>query len=77
MTQSESVLKYMEEHGGVSRYDAFNDLHILNLPDCILTLRRQGYAIETSMVKSKNKKTYGVYRLKKGGNERAEKESEL
>lgn len=46
MTQEEKALAYMEEHGGISSWEAFGILHITRLAAVIYRLRKD-YDIET------------------------------
>ena len=73
MTQCETILKHMQEHGSISTYEAFIDHKITRLPARISDLRREGYGIDRTMVTTKENgthKTYAVYSLRGGKDEK-------
>ena len=47
-TQTKALLEYLREHGGVTPYEAWNQLHIYRLSDTIYKLRKLGYKIVTN-----------------------------
>lgn len=63
-TQEELVLRYMEEHGSITAWDAFTDLNITRLSGRIYDLRDQGYDIDMNYETSANGARYGVYTLR-------------
>lgn len=71
-TQSQRIIDYMYEHGGITQYDALNELGVMRLASRISELRRNGYEIASKMVKVKNR--YGEtcrvkrYTLRDGAN---------
>lgn len=69
MTQNETILRYMQEHNGISTYQAFK-LNITRLAARISELRSAGHRITSEMVSYKaddgKKKTYCLYRLEDG-----------
>lgn len=54
-TQSQRIIDYMYEHGGITQYDALNELGVMRLASRISELRRNGYEIASKMVKVKNR----------------------
>lgn len=66
MTQEEKVLAYMEEHGGISLWEAFGALNVTRLAAVIYRLRKV-YEIETvncSRTKDGEVVRWAEYRLK-------------
>lgn len=63
-TQEELVLRYMQEHGSITSWDAFTDLNITRLSGRIFDLRDQGYNIDMSYKTSASGARYGVYTLR-------------
>lgn len=61
--QRQVVLKWLEERGELTVFDAVGTLHILSLPKRIEELRKQGIQIVTDWRKSEYGSRYGVYRL--------------
>lgn len=70
MTQCETVLRHMQEHGSISTIEAFFDYNITRLSARIWDLRHDGYEIESKTVTVKSEKgvtkSYAVYYLAKG-----------
>ena len=66
MTQCERILKYMEDFGSISSFQAFGDLGITRLASRIHDLKRMGVAIESETRTAKNRygesTHYSVYR---------------
>ena len=54
-TQSERIMRYMQEHGSVTQLEALNELGVLRLASRISELRRDGYPIESQMVSVENR----------------------
>lgn len=54
-TQSERIIDYMYKHGGITQFDALNELGVMRLASRISELRRNGYEIGSKMVKVKNR----------------------
>lgn len=71
-TQCERILDYMYAHGGITQFDALNELGVMRLASRISELRRNGFDISSKMVKVSNR--YGEtcrvkrYSLKDGAN---------
>lgn len=69
-TQCQRILDYMEQHGGVTQFEALKELGVMRLASRISELRRNGHKIESKMVKVHNR--YGEtcrvksYSLEKG-----------
>ena len=67
MTQCETILKHMQEHGSISTIEAFMDYHITRLSARIWDLRHDGHDIVSEMVTTKRNgahMSYAVYSLK-------------
>ena len=66
-SQKQKILNYMQEHGSINPSQAFNHLHIYRLGARILDLRRDGYDINTEIVREKNAEgdtvKYAVYSM--------------
>ena len=54
-TQSKRIFDYMNEHGGITQYEALEELGVMRLASRISDLRRNGCAITSKMVKVKNR----------------------
>lgn len=54
-TQSQRILDYMYQHGGITQYEALEKLGVMRLASRISELRRNGCAISSKMVKVKNR----------------------
>lgn len=54
-TQIQRIIDYMYEHGGITQFDALNELGVMRLASRISELRRNGYSISSKMVKVKNR----------------------
>lgn len=65
MTQSEKILAYMTEIGGISSMDAFKKFSITRLSARIKDLRDKGYQIDSVWEKSKKGARYTRYYLRK------------
>jgi hypothetical protein len=67
MTQQEEILKYLKDHGSITRLQAACDLHIFELSSRIGELTKKGYNISSTRVNGVNKygraSHYAVYRL--------------
>lgn len=55
MTQGERILKYIDEKGSITPYDAFRELGITKLATRISELRRSGEKIEKRYVTGLNR----------------------
>tara|TARA_R110000824_G_scaffold154128_2_gene326064 strand:- start:260 stop:514 length:255 start_codon:yes stop_codon:yes gene_type:complete len=61
MTHKEKLLKYFkEEKNTITTIEGFTQLHILHIPSVIRDLKKDGYTIESSYVKYKDR--YGTSR---------------
>ena len=67
--QNRQVLRYLREHGAISRAEALNVLHCFNLPARILDLRKLGWPIISDEVPNQDGGTYVRYRLRKAATE--------
>lgn len=54
-SQTKRVLEYMQEHNGITSYQAFRDLKITRLSARIYDLRRDGVNIDQERITKKNK----------------------
>lgn len=54
-TQCERVLKYLQENGKITQFDAMIELGVLRLAARINDLKNSGYLITSLMVKVKNR----------------------
>ena len=58
MSQRERVLKYIEDFGYITSWDAYKDLGVTQLATRIFELKEEGYEFEKEWVSTKNR--YGV-----------------
>ena len=67
ISQKQRILKYMNDFGSITTYDAFKDIGCTKLTTRISELRQEGYLIigtaETSTNRYGEKVTYNRYRL--------------
>ena len=67
ISQKKRILKYMNDFGSITTYDAFKDIGCTKLTTRISELRQEGYLIigtaETSTNRYGEKVTYNRYRL--------------
>lgn len=72
-TQCDKIIKYIEDFGSITAFQAYADLGITQLGARIFELKRKGYLFDTTFKKSKNRYgepiSYKVYRLKEVHNE--------
>ena len=54
-TQEQRIISYMEEFGSITQMEAFFDLGVMRLASRISSLRKQGYKIESTLEKVKNR----------------------
>ena len=54
-TQAERVLEYIREFGSITQLEALRDLGVMRLASRISDLKKQGYAIEGTVVTVKNR----------------------
>lgn len=73
MTQTEAVLKYLQEHGSITTWEAYSKLFITRLSAKIYELKKLGYNFDEEWVTKKNRygKTcsFKKYVLRSGRNE--------
>lgn len=55
MTQTEMILKYLEENESISAYEAVIELGITQLSARICELQKEGYVFTKTPVKAKNR----------------------
>lgn len=55
MTQCERIIKYINDFGGITQYDALLDLGIMRLASRIYDLKKDLYPIKDEWVVSKNR----------------------
>lgn len=69
MTQCERVVKYINDFGSITQYEAMMDLGIMRLASRICDLRKAGYRIGKASVKRRNRygelKTVAKYWIEK------------
>ena len=67
MTQSQRILRHLEDYGSITQMDAMQDYGIMRLASRIDELRKLGYPIKTEMVKGRNRydeeTRYARYRM--------------
>ena len=63
MSQEQTILKHMREHGSITMLEAFGVYRIFNLKGRIADLRCKGMAIETTMKRDDTGKSYASYSL--------------
>lgn len=70
MTQCERIIKYMDDFGSITTFEAFSDLGIMRLASRIHDLKEAGYNIKRESVRAKNRYGeivhYTRYSLAKG-----------
>lgn len=54
-TQCARVLEYIEEHGGITQFEALQDLGVMRLASRISNLKKEGYRITDEWVDVKNR----------------------
>lgn len=55
MTQSESIVAYMKDYGGITQLEAIRDLGVMRLASRIADLKKKGYPIRTETVAVQNR----------------------
>lgn len=69
MTQCERVLKYLQDFGSITSWEAIKEFGATRLSAIVFVLRKRGYNIETTFETAKNrygeKVSYGVYKLER------------
>jgi len=72
MTQTEKILRHLEEHGSITPMDALQEYGIMRLASRICDIKRAGVAIEKEVETAKNRYGepvhYARYRLREGCN---------
>ena len=67
MNQCERILKYLDEHGSITRAEAMSECGIANFTARVSDLRRDGVALDVETVTQKNRYgetvTYKRYRI--------------
>ena len=54
-TQSEKILKYIDDFGSITQLEAMNDLGVMRLASRISDLKKDGYPIESKVEAVKNR----------------------
>lgn len=71
MTQTQKILRYLNECGSITPLDALREFGCMRLGARIWDLKRAGYQIDRKMEQSKNRYgervTYARYTLKEAG----------
>ena len=55
MNQCERILKYLDEHGSITRAEAMSECGIANFTARISDLRREGVELDVETVKQENR----------------------
>ena len=55
MTQSERILRHLEDYGSITQMDAIRDYGIMRLASRVNDLRREGHPIITEVVEGRNR----------------------
>lgn len=55
MTQTEKILRHLEEFGSITALDAMNEYGIMRLASRISDLKKQGYPIKSDIEAVKNR----------------------
>lgn len=55
MTQSERILRHLEDYGSITQMDAIRDYGIMRLASRVNDLRREGHPIVTEVVEGRNR----------------------
>lgn len=55
MTQSQRILRHLEDYGSITQMDAMADYGIMRLASRVNDLRREGHPIVTEVVTGKNR----------------------
>ena len=55
MTQSQRILRHLEDYGSITQMDAIRDYGIMRLASRVNDLRREGHPIVTEVVEGRNR----------------------
>lgn len=55
MTQSQRILRHLEDYGSITQMDAMQDYGIMRLASRVNDLRREGHPIITEVVEGRNR----------------------
>ena len=70
MTQTEIILRHLEEHGSITPLDALQEYGIMRLASRICDIKRAGFVVEKEIETAKNRYgepvRYARYRLREG-----------
>ena len=55
MTQSQRILRHLEDYGSITQMDAMQDYGIMRLASRVNDLRREGHPIVTEVVEGRNR----------------------
>ena len=68
MTQQEALLRYIEDCGSITSFEAFQELGITRLASVVYNLKKKGYDFDTEDITVKNRYgqhvTFARYRLR-------------
>lgn len=56
MTQSQRILRHLEDYGSITQMDAMQDYGIMRLASRVNDLRREGHPIITERVEGRNRR---------------------
>ena len=54
-TQCQRVLDYMEQHGGITQFEAMIELGVMRLASRISELKKEGYEIQSKIIAVRNR----------------------
>ena len=63
LSQKDKVLRYLQQGKSITPIDALKLYGCFRLADVVFRLKKDGYDIQTNMVKNDNGKDYASYRL--------------
>lgn len=55
MTQSQRILRHLQDYGSITQMDAMQDYGIMRLASRVNDLRREGHPIVTEVVEGRNR----------------------
>lgn len=55
ITQRDRVIKYLQDFGAITSWDAYKDLGITQLATRIFELKQRGYKFKTERISTKNR----------------------
>lgn len=55
INQRNAIIKYIDDFGSITSYEAYSDLGIMQLATRIKELKERGYTFKTEWIKKKNR----------------------